>query len=300
VKATVREATLDDYENTIGNHLVPAFGHMRVRDITRGDVEAFRNRTFGKEYETPSGWTKKLGARMANKAVTMASMMFRHAIETRAATHNPAARVGKVQTAESPQALLEGNVLNPEESGRLLEACDERWRPLVMTAIYTGLREGELLGLYWTDIELDTGKLYVRRTYSSGRFGEPKSRAGRRRIDLPATLVAELRRWKMQCPKPEEGDRALVFPSIDGTPLSTQNMVTRAFYPALRRAGLRQIRFHDLRHTTASLLLHGNVQIKRVQQIMGHADARITLNTYGHLIPDVDDGAADRLEELIA
>jgi integrase len=165
-----------------------------------------------------------------------------------------------------------------------------------MTAIYTGLRQGELLGLKWGDIELDTGKLYVRQQWTSGKFVEPKTRAGRRKVDLPPTLVAELRRWKLQCPK---GELDLVFPNGAGKPENPQNLLRRGFYPALRRAKLRKIRFHDLRHTFASLMIHNNEPITRVSTALGHWSPAVTLNVYAHLIPSDDTSAAHRLDELI-
>jgi integrase len=113
---------------------------------------------------------------------------------------------------------------------------------------------------------------------------------------MPPTLIAELKRWKLASPK---GDLDLVFPNRVGNPQSPQNLVQRAFYPALRRAGLRKIRFHDLRHTCASLLLHNGELITRVQAILGHASPAITLSVYAHILPTKDDGAARRLDQLI-
>jgi len=133
--------------------------------------------------------------------------------------------------------------------------------------VLTGLREGELLGLAWGDIDWTARQIYVRQQYTAGRFSELKTKASRRRVDLPGELVAELRRWRLQCPP---GAHDLVFPTGLGTPDSPCNLLNRGFYPALRRAGLRKIRFHDLRHTYASLLIANGEHPKRIQALMGH------------------------------
>lgn len=106
-----------------------------------------------------------------------------------------------------------------------------------------------MLGLQWCDIDWNSGKVHVRRGYSDGRFTEPKSRHSRRQVDLPPSLLNELRRWKLACPT---GELDLVFPNGQGMPESPSNLLEYGFYPALRRAGLRQVRFPDLRHTYAS------------------------------------------------
>jgi integrase len=204
--------------------------------------------------------------------------------------------VRKLRPASGPgHNLVEDNILVPAEIGKLLEAADDRWRLIIKTGILSGLREGELLGLKWTDIDWTSGTLYVRRTYSTGRFSEPKSKASRRRVPIPAELLTELKRWKLACPI---GKHELVFPSGAGNPENHGNLLRRGFYPALRRAGLRQIRFHDLRHTYASLLIANGEKPKLIQALLGHSSIKITFDVYGHLLPDADDGVADRLAGL--
>jgi integrase len=121
-----------------------------------------------------------------------------------------------------------------------------------MTAVMTGLREGELLGLQWGDIDWNSPTVRVRRQYTNGRFSVPKSKLSRRTVNLPSGLLDALRVWRLKCPK---GDHDLVFPNGKGNPESHSNLLQRGFYPALRRAKLRKIRFHDLRHTFCSLLI---------------------------------------------
>jgi integrase len=135
----------------------------------------------------------------------------------------------------------------------------------------------------------------VRQQYTAGRFSE-KTKASRRRVDLPAGLVAELRRWRLQCPP---GVHDLVFPNGAANPENHANLLNRGFYPALRRAGLRKIRFHDLRHTYASLLIANGEHPKRIQALMGHSSINVTMDVYGHLMPGGGDEVADRLGALV-
>lgn len=135
----------------------------------------------------------------------------------------------------------------PFEIQAVLGTAEPRWRVIILTAVLTGLREGELLGLAWGDIDWSARQIYVRQQYTAGRFSELKTEASRRCVDLPAGLVAELRRWRLACPP---GSHDLVFPNGAGNPENHANLLNRGFYPALRRAGLRKSRFHDLRHTT--------------------------------------------------
>jgi integrase len=136
----------------------------------------------------------------------------------------------------------------------------------------------------------------VRQQYTAGRFSEVKTKASRRRVDLPGELVSELRRWRLQCPA---GTHDLVFPNGAANPENHANLLNRGFYPALRRAGLRKIRFHDPRHTRASLLIANGEHPKRIQALMGHSSINVTMDVYGHLMPGGGDEVADRLGALV-
>jgi integrase len=136
----------------------------------------------------------------------------------------------------------------------------------------------------------------VRRTYNHGRFYEPKTKTSRRKIDLAPELIGRLKEWKMACP---HGELNLVFPTEVGTPESADNMRKRRFFPALRRAGLPQIRFHDLRHTYASLLIDQGEHPKYIQTQMGHSSIKVTMDVYGHLMNTVNREAASRLGSIV-
>ena len=180
-----------------------------------------------------------------------------------------------------------------------------------MLAVTTGMRQGELLGLKWEDIDLNAGTLRVRRTLSTatgGGFGfsPPKTAKGRRSIKLPESALSSLRNHrKAQLKKSDRitglwEDHGLVFTTHVGTPISRQDLITRSFKPLLQRAELPNIRFHDLRHTCATLLLCRGVHAKLVQELLGHATISVTLDTYSHVLPSMTDQTATAMEDVLS
>jgi integrase len=159
---------------------------------------------------------------------------------------------------------------------------DDRYRLMIQIAVFTGMRQGETLGLKWGDIDWNSRQIHVRRAWKEGAFTEPKTRHSVRRVDLPESLVLDLKKWKLRCPK---GELDLVFPNGAGNPDTHANLLQRGFYPALRRAGLRKIRWHDLRHTFASLMLASGEDIVRVSRLLG--------------LPREHYGSTDRLAQLV-
>ena len=285
-KGTTRETTFKDYRGNLIRHLTPYFQGGKIRAVQRTHVEAFRAHLLD----------RGIGDRTVNKCLTLLGQMYRYAIRHEWLEINPAEGTKLRASSRRSHDLVESNILAPLEIRALLDACDARWRSIVMTAVMSGLREGELLGLQWGDIDWQTRQVYVRQQYTAGRFSELKTKASRRRVDLPAGLVAELRRWRLQCPP---GVHDLVFPNGAGNPENHANLLNRGFYPALRRAGLRKIRFHDLRHTYASLLIANGEHPKRIQALMGHSSINVTMDVYGHLMPGGGDEVADRLGALV-
>ena len=171
-----------------------------------------------------------------------------------------------------------------------------------------GLRQGEILGLRWSDVDLDTGTLRVhaalQRVAGAFAFVEPKSASSRRTVSLPAIVVAALLAHRArQAAEPERcrpsGAFAdLVFTTTLGQPLDGIN-VTRRFQRILRAAGLPRQRFHDLRHACASLLLAQGVPARVVMETLGHSQISLTLNTYSHVIPALGREAASRMDEVL-
>jgi integrase len=200
--------------------------------------------------------------------------------------------------------------LDPEQTRCLLEAAKgDRLEALYVLALNTGMRQGELLALKWDDVDLARGVLRVRRTLThSGKafvLGEPKTKKSRRTIRLTAAAVEALRAHLSR--QLEEMERVgslyepggLIFATETGTIINPSNLRNRSFKRLLKRAGLRPIRFHDLRHTCATLLLSCNVNPKIVSEMLGHSSIAITLDTYSHVLPTMQENAIRALEDAL-
>lgn len=199
---------------------------------------------------------------------------------------------GKGEEAED-----KNNILNPEQITAFLQHVpNQKHHTLFLTAIMTGARQGEILGLKWGDVDWESKQILIQRTFNKGRFFTPKTKGSRRRIDLAPAVVRELKKWRLACP---QNDLDLVFPSGSGGPINYSNMVRRHFLPALEGAGLLRIRFHDLRHSYASLLIDQGENLKYIQTQLGHSSPTVTLNVYTHLMKPTNQEAACRLENTI-
>ena len=201
--------------------------------------------------------------------------------------------------------------LSPEQVKVLLEAAHgERLDALYVLAVTTGLRQGDLLGLKWEDIDLEARTLRVRRTLATTKGGPqltaPKTRGSRRTVRLTQDAVNALRSHLER--QLGEIDRAgslwrengLVFASEAGDPLDRRYVTNHRFKPLLKRARLPMVRFHDLRHTCATLLLGRNVNPKIVSEMLGHASIAITLDTYSHVLPNMQSEAAKAMEDALS
>ena len=167
--------------------------------------------------------------------------------------------------------------------------------PLLFTALFTGMRQGELLGLTWSSINWIKGKIKVDKNYTHDRVGTPKTNKIRY-VDMSNELAKVLKEWRLACP---HSDLDLVFPNSEGLHFDANNMLKRRFKPALKRAGIDEIRFHDLRHTYASLLLANGAQMKYVQSQLGHASITMTMDLYTHLLPEVNDKCVNLLNNIV-
>src|SRR5215204_3975801 len=201
--------------------------------------------------------------------------------------------------------------LSPVEARKLLDAAQgDRLEALYVLAVHTGMRQGELLALKWQDVDMENATVSVRRTLtrSGGRYalGEPKTKKSRRSIRLAPQAAEALRQHlerqlsEMQMLGDAYADEGLVFTTDTGAPINPSNVRQRSFAPLLRKAGLPHIRFHDLRHTCATLLLSKGTHPKFVQELLGHATVAITLDTYSHVIPSMGDHTARAMQDALS
>jgi integrase len=296
VKDTVRTSTYQRYEQVVRLHLIPSLGRLKLKDLNPVHVQRlYRDRL---DSGLSPGTARKIH-NVLHKALAQAvkwGLMPRNATE---ATNPP------------KEIFEEINPLSAEEAHRLIEAArEDPLEALYVLAIHTGMRQGELLALKWENIDLESGVINVKRTLTKDKgrllFGEPKSAKGRRRIDLTDAAVAALRAHlsrqmgDMQRLGDLYQDQGLVFTTNTGAPISPSNLRQRSFDKLLKKAGVRAIRFHDLRHTCATLLLRREIHPKYVQELLGHANIKMTLDRYSHFIPGMGRRTAQVMEEIFS
>ncbi|MDY6988396.1 MAG: tyrosine-type recombinase/integrase [Thermodesulfobacteriota bacterium] len=281
----VRHSTWKMYEGHVNLHL-NRFDPLKVNRITTAKVEEFITECQ----------MERMNLTTLRKILVAFGQIMAFAVRRGYCDHNP------VRDAERPrsQGNLEDKkiqVLSSEQIQALLANTEGlKYQTLFMLAIFSGARQGELRGLKWTDLDLFNSQLRIERTFNKKRWYEPKSKTSIRQIDLGPQMIAQLKRWKLACP-PSELD--LMFPNDAGKPLDRWNLLKRHFYPALEAAKLPHFRFHDLRHTYASLLIEQGENIKYVQNQLGHSSPVVTLTVYAHLMKSVNQEAAVRLEKSI-
>jgi len=187
----------------------------------------------------------------------------------------------------------------------LLATVADRWRPLLVTAIFTGLRSSELRGLCWVDVNFDKRVVHVRqRADQWGTIGAPKSAAGDREIPMSPTVTSVLREWRLACPRHapvglnDQGQLWLVFPNGNGRGENHSNIVNRGLPPIQVAAGVvgddgkPKYGMHALRHFFASWVIERGFSPKRVQSLLGHSSIQMTFDVYGHLFPSLEDDHA--------
>jgi integrase len=275
----VKPGTLSDYESYLRVHIVPHFGTQALQEITIDDVEDFiaTKRREGKAVKSVRNY---LG---------LMSAIFALAVKRGWCTTNPVSAVDKPRDSHDRDIRY----LSPQELDALLAATpdDERGRlerTLYLTAAMTGLRRGELLALRWQDVDFGVGVVRVRRTFSRGHFGTPKSRKSNRAVPLAERVVTALKDLKERSRFVDEVD--LVFAHPQTGSVLDPSKVRKRFQVAVRAAGLKPIRFHDLRHSFATGMASVGAPLRAVQEWMGHTDQRTTM-IYSHFAPDLTQGA---------
>ena len=205
----------------------------------------------------------------------------------------------------------EFETLNPEEARSLLSAANgDRLEALYWLALTTGMRQGELLALRWRDLNIDAQSVQVRGTLTlrEGRYvvSEPKTPGSRRQVALGNQVVEALRlhRTRQAAERLAKGstwiDKDLVFANEVGKAIEPSNLRRRSFFPLLEKAGLKRIRFHDLRHSAATLLLSEGIHPKIVSERLGHSRVSITLDLYSHVTPTMQQQAVEAMDRLLA
>ena len=283
----VRPRSLEGYRGNLDRHIIPALGNISLQKLTALDIQSFESDC---QRQGLSAQTVLHCHRVIFQALRWGVRMGILARNVAEAVEPPKPQRFQARTLDwdGVQALLEA-------------AKDSKYYSLLLVALLTGLRRSEILALEWRDLDMETGVLSVNRSLVQLHTGElsvatPKN--GRpRTVNLPAVALDCFRRMldnrKLESPV---GPEDLVFSHLDGSALRPDT-VTRAFSRLVNKIGLKGIRFHDLRHTHASLLLREGVHLKVVSERLGHSGIGITGDLYSHVLPGVQEGAAVKLNE---
>lgn len=279
----LKPSTVGSYERHLRLHWNPPLGRIQLQALTTGKIATVTNDL------TISG----LAPKSVNNALVVIKLMLKHAVKWGYLATNPAEPVDRLRVERE-----EMRAMTPDQVKRLLRSADEDSWLILVVAVFTGLRRGELLALQWQDIDFKAAQITVQRSLWKDTFIGPKTKNAIRKVDLAPQVLTALK--EARPPGSLESIRGqLVFSLANGKPLDPDNLVYRRYAPALKRAELPHFRFHDLRHTFASLLILAGEHPKAIQQALGHASITTTLDTYGHLLPGAFKHSGKRIEKAV-
>jgi integrase len=295
----LRASTLTRYKQILDTHVVPLVGKMKIADLRRTDV----NRIYSTAKKQGN---VKTGGGLSAQSVTHIHRVLFAALQDAIIVHEVLEQSPCPKRKQRTNGKEKMRTLDRADALKLIAASvGTRLHVPILVAISVGLRRGEALGLKWTDVSFAKGTLTVSRSLQPDlTFVAPKTAAGRRTIHMPADLTDALRRHKAEQNERRlaagEGykDQGLVFSDIAGGPWKPASIAT-LFRSIAKRAGLGHLRYHDLRHTCASLLIDAGFPITTVAQIMGHASAAVTASIYAHAIPKTSQDAAVAMNGIL-
>jgi integrase len=291
--------TQEGYESVVKHHLIPGLGNIPLRKLTAQQVNEYLSRAQKEGHAKGKG---ALSQRTVHHHFRILSEALRYGVKHGLIGRN----VCEMADPPRPRKKVMRTLTVEEVSALLKAAKGTDLYPLIFTALRSGLRQGELLALRWRDLNLDLLSLSVCQTLYKRNglceLKEPKSEHSRRKVDMTPVLGLFLREYRAEQEarqfgltlKPDD----LVFANMNGNPLDP-GTVTHQFSRMARRAGLEGLRFHDLRHSFASLMLLGGVNPKTVSEALGHASPAFTLQVYSHILPGIQKAAMARLDEVL-
>jgi len=291
-QSRVKPSTYRGYKGDLYYHIMPVFANSLLINIVREKIEQLLIKI-----------RKNRSASTTNNVRLLLQMIFKYAKSLKYIAENPVEEIKPF-----PLEHKEMDFLNPEEIRRFFQHSQEPFKTLFLAAIMTGMRRGELLGLQWGDIDWNSNTIFVRRSlywlmnnenFNSDqrwRFIQPKSKRSMRAIVMSPKLKKALEIHRISA---TISSHDLIFCNSDGNPLDPDNMVKREFHSTLRFAGLRKVRFHDLRHSYCSLLISQGENIKFIQSQLGHASIQTTIDRYGHLLPIDHQRVGSKLDSQI-
>lgn len=289
---SVRPSTAESYQENFRLHILPVLGDLKLTEITPPKISEFIKALMAKRGKGNNHRSdKRLSKNTIRLQIAYLRKALNRALKDGLIGSNPASRVGE----EYRQARNLHEEINPLSQAEIKMYQNEARKELVQyylflqTALQAGLRVGELCGLNWNDIDFEKKRIHVRRTIGKdGRIGPPKSKKGVRFVKLNDFLIHELKKWK-RSQQEQHGTTEYVFCSISGKARININQIRKIHADILKRAKLRHIRLHDLRHTYATFLLQKGASVWWVSRQMGHSSIQVTIDTYFHYLPDDQD-----------
>jgi integrase len=299
VKNRVKEKTYLDYKDRVRLYITPEIGDVKLSKLEPRRIQILYAKLID----------RGLSSRVVRYVHTLLRNSLQQAVKWGHLYRNPADLV----TDELPKReRKEMQALSNEQVKVFMEAAVySTMKPLFSLLIASGMRPSEALGMKWPDVDFKGKRVTVNRTLTRFNKGgwkleEPKTPKSRRTIPLPKSTMADLKEhsrnqaeYILGTKEGEYNNQGFVFAANNGEPLSTNNILNRHFKPLLKKAGLPDIRLYDLRHTCATLLLSAGENPKVVSERLGHSTITLTLDTYSHVLPDMQQGAADKLESLL-
>lgn len=312
-KTRTRQNTYEGYKRIIENHIKPTIGKRTLKELRPEHVQKMLNERMEKGNKRTNG---PLGHRQVEYIYSVLHSALERAVKNNLIVRNVCDAVDKPKVIK--HEFMPWTV---EETNKFLASTKEsRLFPLYLTAWGTGLRRAELLGLRWEDIDLKKGTLTVRRVLvrikGGHKFQEPKTKKSRRTVPLPDAVTEELKAWKKRLAteelkwrgkhknmKPEEippfNPNKQVFPDELGNPMNPE-FVSRSFKADLKKAELPEIRFHDLRHGHATMLIELGEDLKVISERLGHSTITMTADTYGHVRERLQREASNKLNQILS
>jgi len=294
VKGSRAVNTYKSYANTVLKHIIPVLGEVQLSKLQPQQLQYL----YRMKREEGLTRTVQLIHTVLHNALGLAvkwELIPRNIVKV-------------VDTPKVPRKEMK--VLTLEEVQRFLRtAQDDPLYALYVVAVTSGLRQGELFAMKWSDLNREAGTVQVQRQLQwvggEALFREPKTAKSRRTVTLPEVAIEALRKHKVEQAKQrlaagaKWNDLGLIFTSSLGTPLHRSNLLQRYFYPLLKKARVPRVNFHELRHTAATLFLSQNIHPKIVQERLGHSQISTTLDTYSHVLPTMQQEVADKLDAIL-
>ena len=280
---TLRPSTLRSYSYLIHDHIQPELGHIKLVALRPDQIQLL--------------YTIKLEQGLSRRTVQYIHSVLRRAL-------NQALKWGLIYrnptdaVAPPKPGKQEPKTLTAKQVKQFFDqVAEHQYYPIYVMAVTMGLRKSEILGLRWQDVGFEQGTVSINHIVTEVQgvitWGSPKTDSSRRTLSMPQVVQDAL--WDLQANSGKA--EGLVFTTASGQPISQRNL-TRHFHAALEKAGLERMRFHDLRHTAATLLLKENVHPKVVQEMLGHSSISLTLDTYSHVVPGIRKQAAQKMDKL--